>query len=216
MSQPINKYIEMTNPYTIIEDCSPYYIRFTHDGIDKIVDICKQELTNISIENLFTHHKCGSEVANKILDLVPMSTQFSLMDARVSIFVTQPGYYYRPHKDGADHRISLNYAIQILDNDCVTSWYSDEDLSEYPVVGLINNTPGWKNPSREVEGFNKFEHTPIKSMTAQPNECILFNTDIFHDFDNSNSQNVRAVLTLRIRNPGIHYFDDVKKTLFGF
>jgi len=52
-------------------------------------------------------------------------------------------------------------------------------------------------------------------MTAKPNECILFNTDIWHDFDNSQSTNRRMVLTLRVNNPSTFYFDDAKKALFG-
>ena len=29
----------------IIEDCSPYYIRFTHDGINDLVDLCQSYVT---------------------------------------------------------------------------------------------------------------------------------------------------------------------------
>jgi hypothetical protein len=201
--------------YTIIEDCSPYYIRFTHDNIQEIIDVCKQELTNIQVDKLFVHYTCNDKVSKKILNLIPMSQQYEMIEDRVSIFVTPPGFYYRPHKDAINHRISLNYTIQVLDNECVTSWYSDKDLAEYPVTGLIKDSPTWKHPSREVNRFDKTKHTPVKSMTARPDECILFNTDIFHDFDNTKSNNVRAVLTLRVRNPGIHYFANVKKTLFG-
>ena len=52
-------------------------------------------------------------------------------------------------------------------------------------------------------------------MTAVQGECILFNTEIFHDFDNSKSKNERMVLTLRDVEPGNVYFEDVKKRLFG-
>jgi hypothetical protein len=56
---------------------------------------------------------------------------------------------------------------------------------------------------------------PLKSMVAIQGECILFNTDIYHDWDNTQSNNERIVLTLRLENPGLMYFDDVKKILFG-
>ena len=48
------------------------------------------------------------------------------------------------------------------------------------------------------------------------NECILFNTDIFHDFDNSQSSSTRVILTLRIDETirKKMYFDDVKNILF--
>lgn len=195
--------------YNIIEDCSPYYIRFTHENIQEIIDICKQELAKIKLVKNFTNYPFDKELSEKILNLVPMSYQYSLKKYRVSLFISNPGLYYRAHKDGADNRISFNYTVQILDNDCVTNWYSDEDLNEYTIEGL-----NWTSQSREAVGFDKTKHTPIKSMIAQPNECILFNTDIFHDFDNRQSKNVRAILTLRIENQGNYYFDDVKKTLF--
>jgi hypothetical protein len=106
-------------------------------------------------------------------------------------------------------RFSINYLTRVLDDKCVTSWYSDDDLKVY----FIDNT--LTQSSRECVGFIKENHTPIKSMIAKQNECLLFNTDIFHDFDNSQSDNTRVVLTLRCRNPNAMYFDDVKRILFG-
>jgi len=197
--------------YTIIEDCSPYYIRFTHEGLDQIINLCKQELAQVQLVDSFTIHTFDLEMSQQILSLIPMNQNYPLKETRVSMFITSPGRYYRAHKDGIDCRISFNYNIQILDDKCKTSWYSDEDLSHYPIDGLQWET----SKSRECLGFNRKKHTPIKSMIAQPNECVLFNTDIFHDFDNSKSKKVRALLTLRIENQGDCYFDDVKKTLFG-
>jgi hypothetical protein len=127
------------------------------------------------------------------------------------MFITKGGRYYRAHKDGIDNRISLNYTVEILDDKCVTNWYNDDDLAEYNMEGLA-----WDNASREAKGFDKTKHIPIKSMIARPNECILFNTDIWHDFDNSSSTNRRLVLTLRVNNYGTFYFDDARKVLFGF
>jgi hypothetical protein len=196
--------------YTIIEDCSPYYIRFTHDGLDNIVDICKQGLAGIEFEKTFTHYIFPPEIREDILSTTPLSKSLDLNQNRVSMFVTTGGRYYRAHKDGVDNRISLNYTAEILDDNCVTSWYSDKDVTGYKTVGL-----DWDKPSREAEGFDKSKHTPLKSMTAKPNECILFNTDIWHDFDNSQSTNRRMVLTLRVNNPSTFYFDDAKKALFG-
>jgi hypothetical protein len=197
--------------YTIIEDCSPYYIRFTHNGLDNIVDICKQEMEGIEFEKTFTHYVLSPEIRKEILVNTPLSKSLDLNQTRVSMFVTKGGRYYRAHKDGINNRISLNYTVEILDNKCVTSWYSDNDLANYFLIGLT-----WKKPSREAVGFEKNKHTPIKSMIAKPNECILFNTDIWHDFDNSQSTNRRMVLTLRVNNPSTFYFDDAKKALFGF
>jgi hypothetical protein len=196
--------------YSIIEDCSPYYIRFTHDGLDKIIDICKKGMEGVELEKTFTHYKFPPEIRQKILSTTPLSQSLDLKQNRASMFVTKGGRYYRAHKDGLANRISLNYTVEILDDTCATSWYSDDELAEYATEGL-----SWENPSREVKGFDKTKHTPIKSMIARPNECILFNTDIWHDFDNSRSTNRRMVLTLRVKNNETFYFDDAKKALFG-
>ena len=199
--------------YTIIEDCSPYYIRFTHPGIENIIDVCKKGIEGVEFTSSFTHYKFPTDIREKIMELTPLTEDLSLDYYRASMFVTQPGRYYRAHKDGVNHRISLNYTVEILDDTCVTSWYSDEELAGYNIVGL-----DWYNQSREAEGFgkNRHNHTPVKSMTAKPNECILFNTDLWHDFDNSKSTNRRSVLTLRMARPGAVYFADVRQALFGY
>ena len=197
--------------YTIIEDCSPYYIRFTHDGLDEIIDYCKKHAPSTEDKGTFIHYPFPKEQADHLLSLLPMAKQMPLRPHRVSLFMTKPGRYYRAHKDGMADHFSINYTVQILDNDCVTSWYSDEDLKDYP----IDNLP--KKTSRECVGFNKSKHTPLKSMVAKPNECILFNSEIFHDFDNQNSKNLRIVLTLRIMEnvQRATYFEDAKQMLFG-
>ena len=193
---------------SIIEDCSPYYIRFTHNSISDIIDSCLLSIDDVSFTRPFTHHKFDFDTAGKILNMVPFSKDIEFYQHRVSLFVSQPGLYYRAHKDGLNHRFSINYTVKILDDKCVTSWYSDEECKDYP----IDTLDGW---SREASGFKKSNHTALKSMVAKPNECILFNTDIFHDFDNTNSTNERIVLTLRARQVGKIYFEDAKKILFG-
>jgi hypothetical protein len=197
--------------YTIIEDCSPYYIRFTHPGIEQIIDICKQGLEGVEFTETFTHYRYPANIRAEILRLTPLTQQLELDQNRASAFVTQPGRYYPAHKDGANHRISLNYTAEILDNNCVTSWYSDEDLKDYNIVGM-----DWKNLSREAHDFDPTKYTPMRTMIAKPNECILFNTDIWHDFDNRFSTNRRTVLTLRMKNPGLFYFGNARLALFGF
>ena len=198
--------------YTIIEDCSPYYIRFTHPDIEQIIDICKQGLAGVEFEKPFTHYQYPTDIRGQILRSTPLTQQLELDQNRASLFVTKPGFQYRAHKDGIDHRISLNYTIEILDSDCVTSWYSDDDLKDYKIVGL-DRLVGY---SREALDFDRSKHTPLKSMTAKPNECILFNTEIWHDFDNSKSTNRRSILTLRMKNTGSFYFEDARLALFGY
>ena len=198
--------------YTIIENCSPYYIRFTHDGIDDIINYCN-ECTTYDILNLkdFVHYRLPEEKALHMLTLVPMAEQMPLMKNRVSLFISPPGIYYRAHKDGLHNRFSINYISKVLDDKCVTSWYDDNDLKDYKIDKLTNNT------SRECFEFVKENHTPVKSFVAKQNEGVLFNTEIFHDWDNRTSTNPRVVLTLRIieeLKPQT-YFEDARKILFN-
>jgi hypothetical protein len=195
--------------YNIIEDCSPFYIRFTHDNIENIINIILEQVKKETFIKGFTHHRFDFEFSNRIIQECPLVKDLQLNHDRVSLFVTQPGHYYRAHKDGLSTRYSINYTVKILDDKCVTNWYSDEDLKNYE----IDNLP--RKNSRECIGFIKKNHKPLKTMTAIQGECILFNTDIFHDFDNSNSKNERMVLTLRDIDISNVYFEDIKRILFG-
>lgn len=206
--------------YTIIEDCSPYYIRYTFEGLDKLIAICNRYPLPDKNHLGFRHVKVGEQWAQAMLNLVPASKQMPLKQDRVSLFLTEPGFYYGAHKDGEAERFSLNFTSMILDDSCVTSWYSDDDTKDCtvtthgsPSLGISFNQP---NSSRELKGWDKSKHTPVKSMTAKQNEAILFNTDLFHDFDNSLSNNRRVVLTLRHAEPDNVYFEDARKIMFGY
>jgi hypothetical protein len=61
-----------------------------------------------------------------------------------------------------------------------------------------------------------YSHIPkLKQMVARPNEMLLFNTDIYHSWENK-SRHTREVLTMRIRSIPEIYFEDARKILFGF
>jgi hypothetical protein len=194
--------------YKIIEDCSPYYIRFTHENIDAIIAQCKDIASSSVYENGFTHQRLDIPVAEGILKLMPMSKQLNFLKLRVSLFVTQPGHYYRAHKDGLSMRIGINYTVNVLDDKCIINWYADDDLKDYPIDNKLYS-------SREASGFDRHKHTPIKSTKFVEGECILFNTDIFHDVDNTASINQRVLLTLRLAHTENLFFDDVKRILFS-
>jgi len=198
--------------YEIIEDCSPYYIRFTHEGIEDVINYSNECSPDIQNLDTFSHYRLPETQALHMLSLTPISNIMPLMKNRVSLFISKPRLYYRAHKDGLHNRFSINYTNMILDDKCVTSWYSDEDLKDYSIDNLPRKT------SRECIGFVKENHTPIKSFVATQNECILFNTEIFHDWDNRTSNNERIVLTLRIieeLKPQT-YFEDARKILFNY
>jgi hypothetical protein len=204
--------------YTIIEDCSPYYIRFTHPGIDELIELLKDNTPSRSSDRLFAHHKFDLDTAREVLSKTPVAKQIPLKEGRVSLFLSEPGLYYGAHKDGLNHHFSINYTVSILDSECVTSWYSDEDLKKYDLTSSpINIKNAGGVTSRECISFDKSKHTPLQTMVAKPNECILFNTEIFHDWDNSTSHNRRVVLTLRPIEQLVDkmYFEHARKILFG-
>jgi hypothetical protein len=209
--------------FNIIEDCSPFFIRFTHVGFENIILECLDYSNQKEFVKGFTHHVLDLELSKKILKQCPISNFIELNEKRVSLFITNPGHYYRAHKDGINCRFSINYTVKILDELCETRWYDDDDLKHYPIDNLKQieyyrekDPFTFKNGvSREAVGFIKENHVPLKSMVAKPNEVILFNTDIFHDFDNSSSTNQRIVLTLRARKPSNIYFDDIKKIILS-
>jgi hypothetical protein len=197
--------------YTVVEDHSPYYIRYQHPEQDEIVRICQEYLAGLKPADHFTHHKVDPQTAQRIADLIPIGRHIPIMLERISLFITPPGVYYPAHKDGVDHRCSLNYAVKILDNTCPTRWYADADVLPHYTI----TDPFQYNRSREARYFRPNLHTPVCSLITQPGDVLLFNTDIFHDFDNRASHNERVVLTVRFAEPEQHYFDDVKKMMFG-
>jgi hypothetical protein len=193
---------------SVIEDASPFYIRFCYPELQNIIDLCLEEKHLFQQPYPFVNYKLPYNKGKQILKNVPYSKELGLNSFRVSLFITQPGHYYRAHRDGLFEQVSINFPIQILDNKCVTSWYDNSQFDDFE-IDTVGNT------SRELVGFQKDKFAPIKQMTAKMNECILFNTDLYHDFDNSNSENIRVMLTLRPVQVNKHNFDSFKKALLG-
>jgi hypothetical protein len=192
--------------YTIIEDCSPYYIRFKWDGLaDLIQFIAEQPLdrTRDKVFKTYAHCNFAMDIAGAILDKLPMKNAIKFKQNRAGMFITNPGAKSSIHKDGQSTRFGLNIPISILDNVCETRWYTDESLKD-----------GIRADEKFARAIHSTERvTCIKAKIFQPNECVLFNTDIWHLWDNSKSTNYRFVLTLRPESDDI-YFDDAKKILF--
>ena len=59
--------------YTIIEDCSPYYIRFTHEGIDNVFTKCLKHIQGVQFSKGFTHHIYPTAQANDIMTSIPIN-----------------------------------------------------------------------------------------------------------------------------------------------
>lgn len=194
---------------TIIEDSSPFYVNFTHSGVAEIITLCQKELTKIPKVETFLHYKLPIEVSKKILNLIPFSEKIKFQEDRVSLFISAPGYRHYVHIDGAS--VSLNYGISIVNNECVTNWYSNTDIdSNFKVTP---NMP-WNRAVIDISEFDKNKQVPIKSFTQKQQEVVLLNTLMYHDFDNSSSKDVRVILTLRPTNKQMQW-DEIKNTIQG-
>lgn len=207
----INIIMTNTKVYQLIEDCSPYYVRFNHDGISDIVRICQEELLKISIKTPFTPHVLSYKVSKLILSYVPFAHLNFLQD-RLSLFISKPGYRHFVHKDGLNTSVGVNYGINILDDDCSTNWYSDETCEKYKDK-ISANLP-YNRARILTEDFKKENEVPLKTTIAQQSECMIFNTEIFHDWDNSQSKNTRVILKLRLAEEDGFSVEDMKKILF--
>lgn len=211
-------YMNMT--YTILEDCSPFYIRFTFNGLDEIVKFALENQTNINVEESATfggyfHKNLQKQFGSKIINMLPMSDTFNFFDNRVGIFETPSGGGSGIHKDGKDCRVSFNIPLEVHDDLCITSWYSDDAFKGEPLKGYPYSRSICSFETLDLALSTYNNPNPIKTMVAHANEMILFNTDILHCWDNRKSTNVRKVLTLRHLNESDMYFDDVKQFLFS-
>lgn len=209
---------EMNNmSFEIIEDCSPYFIRYRHTGCDKVIELAKEYkqkfIDTMSYQKKFLHSKMPVEMGTALLEHVYKAKELELTNTRVSLFVTQPDVYYRPHRDGLSLAAGINYNINMKDDLCVTSWYNNEDFTGRP----IDNLGG---VSREIGDYNRQLEKdlikPAKSMIAKTGDVVLFNTDIYHDVDNSQSPNERTLLTLRSNLFEKLDFFRAREILFGY
>jgi hypothetical protein len=200
--------------YQILEDCSPYFIRFTHEGIEDVVSFCKNVKPDSSlITKDFYPHKLTLEQCKELYTLIPMSTQIEFQ-SQSSLYISKPGYYYRPHKDGRFNRFALNYTVQVLDETSTVNWYSDEELKDYKIDSYMEQA----GIGRECVDVSKEKHKPLMSTTIRPNQCMMINTDLFHSVDNTKSPNERVILTLRtsMKYKENMYFEDARKILFNY
>lgn len=202
--------------YEILEDASPFFIRFRFPGIEHLIAKAKEKFIfrenndgRTHQNNGFSHYRLGQQAGLELLNMVPFRDRLPFIESRVSYFTSQPGYRHHVHIDGA--ALSFNFGVDIRDSLCKTSWYDEKDIngvytitSGLPANRAIVNIPEFlENPAR-----------PIKTFVHNEGECVLVNTDTFHDFDNSQSPNTRTILTLRILYADKIKFADAAREIF--
>jgi hypothetical protein len=198
--------------FNIIEDCSPFYVRFTFTGIESFTTYV-QSLPSECFKRSpkpklgYIHFDIiGSEVET-VLKKLPLSQKFKFVKHRVGMFDTFPYGGCGIHKDGSNRKVSFNIPIEIHNELCTTKWYDDSLFEGSEILGL----PYSRNVFRD---FTKMQSLPYtKEMIAKMGEAIIFNTDIYHSFDNTKSNDWRRVLTLRLVDDNIS-FQQAKEILF--
>ena len=203
---------------TIIEDNSPYYVRFKIDldQFNAVRDVAINLLQSKSWPRPFVSEPVSPEDCAKIVSAVPsMFKWLELSRHRINLFVANPGYYGVPHKDGPNMLFGVNFTIKISDDKCVTKWYSDDKLKDYTFFNGMKFNGRQFRPLREITDFEPNDEVPDMSMIALESECVLFNVGMFHDFDNSKSSNQRVVLTLRQVSETQMTFQDARDILLN-
>lgn len=203
--------------YTIIEDASPYFIRFTFPGLEDLVSYVKSVKPSIEYGAVNYFHRIFSqEDAQKIIAKLPMKDRFDWLDKRLTIFATPPGRCCAIHKDinafkegSSSDYVGLNLPLTVLDDKCVTSWYADETFADRKPYGWPYGDKVHFNP----RGYDEFPK--IHQMVARPNEMILFNASIYHSWENNKSKNLREILTFRFKRGDSVTFEDARKILFN-
>jgi hypothetical protein len=174
----------------------------------KILDNEKEPFHNMIPKNK------GAEIIKNV-----MGSDFLHFDpGQLSLFVSKANTWYRPHKDGIDWQWGINYNIEMSDDLCTTSWFSDDDFEGREITNHVN-TPNGVVLRRGAIDFTYKETrnlNPLKTMTAKQGEVVLINTGIFHEVDNTRSQHNRTILTLRTVSSVNMSYNDIKKALFGF
>lgn len=199
----------MPENLTVIEDCSPYYIRFRFDQLEKIISLIKSEEHKLIIkfQGSYIHKDFPENVTRELISCLPRQFKFDFITS--AIFETPPRGGSGIHKDGKDNRISFNIPILVNDDKCVTYWYDND--GQFDHSKNLGNILYTRNIYKDHRTLDKF--VPSKSMVAQENEMILFNTDIFHAWKNHSSKHVRKMFVLRIKDRDNIYFNDAKKIL---
>lgn len=196
--------------YKILKDRSPFYVTFTFPNIEYIVNFVRNikiDYNNIKDYKGYMHYDYSIQDAENIINLLPMSSSFNFLTTRVSLFITPPGGMCPAHKDGKSCRMGLNLPIEVYDNECITTWYSDSEFQDCEIIGLPY--------SRRVDNYYQKPRTPLEKLIVENNQFVLFNTDIFHAWTNKNSKHVRKILTLRVENYNDLYFEQAKTLLFN-
>jgi len=200
--------------YTIIEDNSPYYIKFNMPTVVEIANVCKDACSRV-FKRPFVSEQLDNDLMSQVIDLIPKFGLLELSPLRMNFFVSKPGLYSPPHKDGQNMQFGINIPIEISDELCTTNWYTDQSLAHCEYYDGPDDFMGMKRYVREIRNYQVDSVKATVSTVMKPNECVLFNVNQFHDWDNRLSPNRRIILTLRPQPSSFISFEQAAQILFG-
>jgi hypothetical protein len=210
--------------FKIIKDCSPYYVLFTYDGLGEYIKMLQDTASrsNFVVSNnkgvtaiqqvfpkYYTEEFYVKDPADlkSIIDDNPCSSLLSL-DKSAAFLTTFPGVKSPIHLDinaeiNAPVNFRINYPIFVDDDKCITRWYNGLDLVNHEKISYIID-----------ETMNQPEC--VESLNFSMDYAILFNTTIYHEWDNTLSANKRTIIGMRADNDHKDMtFAQAKTILFG-
>jgi hypothetical protein len=210
--------------FKIIKDCSPYYITFTYTGLDDYIKLLQNTANKsefvvsnnksvTAIQEVYPDYQTeefyvkDDEDLTLIIDNNPCSKLLHL-DKSAAFLTTYPGVKSPIHVDinaKANQSVNfrINYPVFIKDNQCITNWYDSQDIVIHEKINYILD-----------ESIKK--HKCVESLHFSQEHAILFNTAIYHEWDNTLSSNTRTIVGMRANNEHCDMtFADAKKILFG-
>ncbi len=192
------KHTKEHNMIKLLEDNSPYYSKIYFNEIIEIQKI----LRNIDMNSLVNaipnfsvvrHPKLSLDVSRMIINSLPFKDDFNWKTT--IIFLTNPGKQSIVHKDGPG-KFTLNISFDIKDDKCITKWYTDKLIEENNLGDQSIHTKHPKgNLYQIIKTSDDLESS--KEMIMGSDEALLFNTSIWHRFDNRKSANQRGIVCIR-------------------
>jgi hypothetical protein len=200
--------------YTLLEDRSPYYIKFTYNNLDRFVATAR-ELYQDQNKLIARKSVTGNEIefnqaqdvySDKLIKLTPFGASLKLK--HVFFFKCVPGMFFDAHVD-SHACFHVNYPITLLDQAGYNHWYNNDMIEAKYLNGVPDATKGFSH----IKNFDP-DYAPSQSVVFAPNEAMLFNTKIYHSIDNRASRHERMVMALRPGNSEMS-FDQARACLFN-
>jgi hypothetical protein len=210
--------------FSIIKDCSPHYITFSYAGLDDYIKLL-QDIANRSnfvvsnnkgvtaIQEVYPNYRTEEFYVKDDNDLMSLiddnpCSKFLHLDRSAAFLTTYPGVKSPIHLDinaeiNKPVNFRINYPVFIKDDQCITRWYDSQGAVHHKKVNYILDE-SIKKPSC------------VESLHFSQDHAILFNTTIYHEWDNTSSNNTRTIVGMRTNNEYRDMtFADAKKILFG-